>query len=404
MADRTSVRRAGFRRLLAAQSISSFGDWLATFALMALVLDISGSTAAVGGVLALRLGPAALAGPLIARLSTRLGRKPLLMRLDLVRAAAAAAIPLVRALWWVYVLTFVLEICAVVAIAVRDASVRDLVDDDDLPLANGLLMGATYGAIPLGAGAFTLISSVSGALPPAIDLGRVYPAFWLDAATFLGSFFLLSRIAELPVAPDVVAGSGAQPHLRDSWRIPLVRATLPPLVAASVGIGTLFSLGITFVRETLGASEAQFGVLVIVFGFGAAAGLAARQIGGRGGVWAVRLGVQMMGAVLILMAFAGGLGLTLLMALVFGASGAYAIVSGITSLQTDLDPRDRLLALGSFHVIVRMALAAGALAAGLAADLLGSGVFGLGPVRSVMLVSGLVVALSAALVRDVVAD
>jgi predicted MFS family arabinose efflux permease len=204
--------------------------------------------------------------------------------------------------------------------------------------------------------------------------------------------------------PDVVAGSGTQPHLRDSWRIPLVRATLPPLVAASVGIGTLFSLGITFVRETLGASEAQFGVLVIVFGLGAAAGLAARQFGRRGGVWAVRLGVQMMGAVLILMAFAGGLGLTLLMALVFGASGAYAIVSGITSLQTDLDPRDRLLALGSFHVIVRMALAAGALAAGLAADLLGSGVFGLGAVRSVMLVSGLVVALSAALVRDVVAD
>ncbi len=399
MAKRTSLRRAGFRRMATAQSISSFGDWLATFALMALVLDISGSTAAVGGVLALRLGPAALAGPVIARLSSRMGRKPLLLRLDLTRAVAAAAIPLVRALWWVYVLTFVLEMCAVVAIAARDASVRDLVEDDDLPLANGLLMGATYGAIPLGAGAFTLISTVSDALPSAIDFGRYYPAFWLDALTFLASFALLARITELPMQPDVVATSEHTPHLRDSWRIPLVRTTLPPLVAASLGIGTLFSLGITFVRETLGASESQFGVLVIVFGVGAAGGLAARQLGGRGGVWAVRLGVQAMGIVLILMVFAGGLGLTLVMAAAFGAAGAYSIVSGITSLQTDLDAGERLLALGSFHVIVRMALATGALIAGLAADLLGSGILGLGPIRSVMLVSGLIVATSAVLVQ-----
>ncbi len=88
------------------------------------------------------------------------------------------------------------------------------------------------------------------------------------------------------------------------------------------------------------------------------------------------------------------------MALLFGAGGALAIVSGITELQ-ELDDDRRILALGAFHVGVRMALAVGALAAGVAADLLaGTRVFGLAGIRMVLLVSGAFVAASSLVVRD----
>lgn len=390
--------RAGFRRLMAAQSVSSFGDWLATFALMALVLDISGSAAAVGGVLALRLAPAALAGPLVGWIGSRWGRRRILLTLDGLRAGAVALIPFVRSLWWVYPWTLLIELAAVLAITARDASIRDLVETDDLPLANGMVMGATYGAIPVGAGVFTAISALVWAG------GRFFVAFWLDALTFLTSFWFISRIREIPDEADLTPASGHHIRLRDAWQVPVVRLTLPPVVAASLGIGTLFSLGITFVRDALGATDAQFGLLVLVFGVGAAAGLAVRQITGWGGVKAVRIGVQAMGVVLLLMSLASGLLVTFLMAALFGTAGAYAIVSGLTVLQTDLDDADQLLALGGFHVGVRMALAAGALAAGLAADLVGRvggfGVIGLDePIRVVMLLAGIVVVGAAWLVR-----
>ncbi|MCZ7528966.1 MAG: hypothetical protein M5U31_00630 [Acidimicrobiia bacterium] len=43
------VRRPGFRDLLVGQGVSALGDWMGTVAFMALVLQITGSPAAVGG-------------------------------------------------------------------------------------------------------------------------------------------------------------------------------------------------------------------------------------------------------------------------------------------------------------------------------------------------------------------
>lgn len=395
------LRRQGFRRLAAAQSISSIGDWLATFALMNLVLEVSGSTAAVGGVLALRLVPASVAGPLIGFAAARWGARTILVGLDLFRAGVALLIPLVAALWWIYPLSMLLEVAAVVAVAARDASIRDLVDRHDLPVANGMVLGATYGAIPVGAGAYTVIAAGVSLLPGSLaDLGSI-PAFWVDAATFLASAAIIRTIGEIARRPSGWQDEeGRAPRLRDAVRLPLVRATMPPVLAASLGVGSLFALGVGFVRETLGAGEVQFGILVLAFGFGAALGLVVRQIELAEGVRAVRLGVLAMGGVMVVMAFAEPLWLTLLMALLFGAGGALAIVSGITELQ-ELDDDRRIIALGAFHVGVRMALAVGALAAGVAADLLsGARVFGLAGIRMVLLVSGAFVAASSLVVRE----
>ena len=64
-------RRDGYRTLLVGQAVSSLGDWMGTVAFMALALEASGSSAAVGGILALRLLPGAIGGPLAARAASR---------------------------------------------------------------------------------------------------------------------------------------------------------------------------------------------------------------------------------------------------------------------------------------------------------------------------------------------
>src|SRR5207245_9590851 len=72
---KTLLGRRAFRDLFVGQAVSALGDWMVTVALMALVLKLTRSSTAVGGVLVLRLVPAAIAGPLAARAAARWDRR-----------------------------------------------------------------------------------------------------------------------------------------------------------------------------------------------------------------------------------------------------------------------------------------------------------------------------------------
>jgi MFS family permease len=183
----------GFRLLLVGQGVSALGDWMVTVALIALVLRLSGSSTAVGAVLVLRLIPAAIAGPLAARAAARWDRRRTMLAMDALRAGMVAVIPLIDRLAWVYVWSVVLEVASLVFLPARDASIPDLVAGEDLPIANGLVLGSSYGVIPLAAGAFAAVAALS---PKGGPLGG-HPfalVFWLDALTFLFSFACIRQL------------------------------------------------------------------------------------------------------------------------------------------------------------------------------------------------------------------
>ncbi len=189
--EETSALRAlwakrGFRNLLLGQTASGLGDWMATVALMTVVLDITGSSTAVGGVLVLRLAPTAIAGPLATRLSRDWDRKRTMLAMDAARIGVLLALPLIHTLWWVYTWAFLLEVAGLVFLPARDSSVATLADGEDLPLANGLVLGSSYGTIPLGAGAFAAVHALTGSSTIA---------FWIDAATFAVSFLMILSIS-----------------------------------------------------------------------------------------------------------------------------------------------------------------------------------------------------------------
>src|SRR3712207_9537228 len=85
-ADDSLLKNARFRRLWIGQGLSFVGDFVSTVALVLLVVDLSGSASAVGGVLVARLLPT-LASPLVGVLADRLDRRAVLVAADLVRAA-----------------------------------------------------------------------------------------------------------------------------------------------------------------------------------------------------------------------------------------------------------------------------------------------------------------------------
>jgi MFS family permease len=393
------LHRQGFRDLLIGQAISALGDWMGTVAFMALVLAITKQSLAVGGILVLRLAPAGVAGPLAARLVTRWNRRRTMIVMDLVRVGVVAVVPLVGALWWVYLWAFLLEGAGLVFLPARDASIPDLVDEQDLPLANGLMLGSSYGMIPVGAGAFALVTLVIGGQGLSSTTG-IRPAFWVDSVTFVASAALVARIPELSsTGPRVPGGSGS---FLGAFRLPVVRRVAIPAFCVSLGLGTLFSLGIVFVRDVLSASDTQFGLLIALFGVGAAVGLAVLRAVGVHGVRPVQVCVAGQGLLVALMSLSPGIGLTFLGAAGFGAFTAAGLAAAMSLLQESLPERQRVMAFAAFHVIIRAGLSMAALGAGAASEVLRGvrwPVVGrLAPARVVLLSAGLTVLVSSTFV------
>ncbi len=358
--------RNDYTKLFAGQAISGLGDWMATTAFMALALDLTGSPTAVAGVLVVRLMPGLVAAPLGARASARWTARRTMLAMDAFRAVAIALVPFVGAIWWIYAWAFALEVASLVFLPARDASMPRLVSTDHLPLANGLILASSYATIPVGAGAFSAVSAFGGTWSPLRD--RYGLVFWVDGATFVISFAFVAAIGALPVVRAVV--EDAPPlHLRDALRIPIVRNVLPAAVGASIGLGALFSVGIVFVNDVLGASQAAFGLLVVAFGAGAVGGVLLVQQRARQPAlhWA-RDGIRIAGASVLAISVLPGLLPAYAAAVVLGASVAYGLVGGISFLQATLAGPELTIAFTAFHVAIRLVLGAAALATGVAAD------------------------------------
>ncbi|MEV5825909.1 MFS transporter [Spirillospora sp. NPDC052242] len=411
------LNRRDFRRLIVGQAISSFGDWMGTLALMYFVLEISGSTTAVGGVLVLRLLPSALGAPLAARVVTRWRRRSVMLTSDLIRAGMAVTLPLLPFLWWVYFWAFLIEVVGLIFLPARDAAVPFLIEDDEdehdtstLEVANGITMATSYGMIPVGAGAFGLILWASN------QAGweghwRYVVVFWFNALTYLASYVAVRSIPDLGPGPHerratereaAERGTDAQRGFVAALRLPTVRGVLPGVAVIALGLGALFSLGVVFVRNVLGAGAVGFGALVVLFGVGALIGLLLVHRKGWNLLSQIRTGTMVQGVVIALMGALASPAWSFAGAVLFGAGATSALVGGITYLQERLGGGDRNLALTAFHATLRFGLALAALLSGLAADLLDGAdatPFGMAPAQFVLMLSGLVVLAGTLLVR-----
>ena len=395
---RGATRRGPLRDLLIGQAISSLGDWMGTVALMALVLQITDSATAVGGVLVLRLAPTVVAGPLAARLVTRWSRRRIMLSMDAVRIPAVALLPWVTSLWWIYLWAFVVELAGMVFLPARDASIPDLVEgDDDLAMANGLVLGTSYGMIPVGAGFFALVAAIGGS-DGGVEVARL--VFAVDALTFAASFVAIARLPELGTSAPAADGEGGR--FLDALRLPIVRRLAPMAAVVAFGLGALFSLGIVWVREVLGATETEFGLLVACFGVGAGGGLLVLRRIRRRDLRTVTTALVIQGGVIATMSLAPTIGFALLGALAFGGLSALVLALAMELLQDALGERERVLAFTVFHVVIRGGLALAAVGAGVADDLLDEVTWPLvghlASTQVVLLSSGLLVVLVAALV------
>jgi MFS family permease len=376
-AERAPARRRTLNRnlktLLFGQAVSALGDWMGTVALMALVLELTGSATAVGGVLVLRLVPTVAAGPVAARLVRRWSRRRIMLAMDAVRVPATLLLPWVTHLWWIYPWALLIELAGMVFLPARDASIPDLEEPDaDLAVANGLVLGSSYGMIPVGAGLFALVAAVAGG---GDSVGAARIVFAVDAVTFVVSFLAITRLPRIGAAGAGSAygadtGNADGGTFRDALRMPLVRRLAPVAGVVAAGLGALFSLGVVWVRDVLGASDTEFGLLVACFGVGAGGSLVILRLLPRRDLAMVRVFLLAQGLVVATMSLAPAIGFALLGAVAFGGLAALVLATTMELLQREVGDQDRLLAFAAFHVVIRGGLALAAIAAGVADDLL----------------------------------
>src|SRR5207244_12448242 len=140
------LTRRSFARLLAALSVSSFGDWVGFVAVTSIVASLGGGTAslAVSGVMIARTLPAFLFGPIAGTLVDRLDRKRLMIVADLARGALYVSMVFLRDLWAIYLLSFTIECLSLLWGPERDATMPNLIPWRQLANEHALIILRTF--------------------------------------------------------------------------------------------------------------------------------------------------------------------------------------------------------------------------------------------------------------------
>ncbi|MGZ8626914.1 MAG: MFS transporter, partial [Actinomycetota bacterium] len=271
-----------FSKLLAAQTASSFGDWVGFVAVTALVASRGGASGgyAVAGVMVARMTPAILFGPLAGALVDRFNRKTLMIGSDIARGCLYALMPFLGPLWGIYLVSFAIECFSLLWTPARDASLPNMVPRRQLANANSLGLITTYGTLPLGGLVFAFLSGGSDLLPWLKDNPESL-ALWLDAGTFALSALLVSRVRIPSPAPTSLGrlelskvGRDVVDGLRFLRTNSLASAMTIGIVAAFTAVGAVLALGPIFASRTLGAGNTGWGILVTSFGAGMGIGMA----------------------------------------------------------------------------------------------------------------------------------
>ncbi|MGH3442086.1 MAG: dTMP kinase [Nitriliruptorales bacterium] len=399
-----------YRRYFFATAVSSAGDWIGLFAILALTETIVGrgqvsrATAfAFSGVMIARILPLMLFGPVAGVFADRWDRKRTLVLTDLSRAVIMALIAFSGSFFHIFVGSLAVEIGSMLFAPAKEATLPNIVPRERLVHANQLNLTVTYGTLPLGGVLLAVFVSIAG-LFSGWEFLQSRPealAIWANAASFALSAYLFSRMdmprrghMERHPEEEVDAWSQLMEGFRFIATRPRIRALIAGVMAAAFAGGALFTVAKLFVT-VIGSGSTAFGLLVAVTGTGLAIGLVASEPASRrfGKERVFAPGIATGGLFTIVVAFMPGIWTAAAAALVVGFGAGLAFVTGYTLLQEATEDRVRGRAFAAFNTGVRLAIFASLVIAPAIVGVIGieSGLgYHIGGVRITMMIVGVI--------------
>jgi dTMP kinase len=374
-----------FRRMWAAITFSSLGDWLGLLANTALAQQLTSSQsvatqgAAISGVILVRLAPDLLFGAVAAAIADKLDRRKTVIAGQLTAAVLYASIALGYNLIWLYVAQFVIEAAGLFMQPAMQVIWVAIVPKRLLPTANQISLMSVYGTVPVASGVFALLSSVnrvlSGGTGPHAVNAAIVIALLLNTVTFLVSAttVFLSR-AHIPVVPserEQEAGIFSLLHEGVSFvrRSPLIRGLYIGIIGAFAAGGLTVGVAQLWVH-TLSAGTAGYSIM-----FGTVfSGLAVGMLVGprvfptfaRSRVFGLAIGCG--GITLLVASLIGDFILADLLAALIGMFSGMAWIIGYTMIGQEVEDRLRgrifAFVLSSVRIVLLMTIAVGPVLAG----------------------------------------
>jgi MFS family permease len=250
----------------AARGLAACGDFLAATAL-ALALQASGAGGmAVSGLLLASALPLVLLAPVAGRVADRVDSRLLLVATGLGQAAVCAVLAYTEQPVAIIALVALIAAGLAVSSPTLTALVPDMVGRDDLPKATALMQTANAAGVLAGPALAGVLVGQFGVRVPLL----------LDAASYLG-FAVAALVIRTRRGGRAMAGTAdtADTHDVPAWSLRADRLLFALIVAVGAtvaGIAAVNVADVFFVRETLGASEAAYGLIGAVWTSGLLAG------------------------------------------------------------------------------------------------------------------------------------
>lgn len=345
-----SLRHRNFRLFFIGQSISNTGNWLTNVALVLLVLRITSSGFAVGGVSACQYGPILFLSPFGGAIADRVDKRRALLvtqALEMLQSVGLAVLAFLPhpPLFGLYALALAGGMVLSLDNPLRRSFVSEMVPAEDLP--NAVVLYSTIVNISRVFG-----PALAGLLTVTLGYGW---CFAIDASTYLAVLYCVwvMNPRELHLTPARPRASG---EVREGVRYILATPMLWISFGMLAAIGTLsYNFSVTlplFVTRSLHRSEGVFTILYSIFSIGAV--VSALIIARRGEVRLSQIvrGAAAMGIAMLLLAATRGIGTAMPAAFLVGMGSILYMTSttAIVQVGTKRELQGRLLALQTVFV------------------------------------------------------
>lgn len=337
---RDVLRLRPIRRLWIAQIVSVFGDFLAVFAIIALVtFKLHGTATQVAMVLVAFMAPFAVVSPIAGVFVDRWSVKRTMVTSDLLRGVLVLALVFVRDVNTMYAILFTMSVVSSFFIPAQSVAVRTLAPMAGLMAVNGLMSQAQQGSQ-------IVAPSVAGEL---VELVGANSCFLFDSFSFFFSAALVMTLTiDRKPAPAAVGGARAVvSSMRDGFRFIFTHSTISFVILSMTAgmfamrcFGALLSV---YVRDVLRSTSGAFGVLNTLIGVGMIVGTQmltrfARHVPQQN---LVVYGLGGMGFAVFVTAIFGTMGGTVAGMLGLGLCAAAIFITATTLLQQET-PQDLL--------------------------------------------------------------
>jgi MFS transporter, DHA3 family, macrolide efflux protein len=250
------------RRLWIAQIVSVFGDFLAVFAIIAVVtFKLHGTATEVAMVLVAFMAPLAIVSPIAGVYVDRWHVKWTMIASDVIRGLLVLALIFVHDLYVIYAILFAMSVVSAFFVPAQSVAVRTLVPMSGLMAVNGLMSQAQQGAL-------ILAPSVAGEL---VELAGANSCFIYDGLSF---FFSAALVMTLTIERRAVrTQSSAVLHsMRQGFGFIFSHSTISFVILSMTAgmfamrcFGALLSI---YVRDDLHSTSGAYGVLNTLIGVG----------------------------------------------------------------------------------------------------------------------------------------